>query len=116
MSTRFSIALAGLALTAAACANYKGEGNSFDIEGPVIGVGDHSISIYPQRIVGAEGKAHGWFAPKDKTQVHDNYRDSWCDIKRVGDVFALDGQSESTKDVKPGDWVELQGLYPRLQE
>lgn len=103
---------AGLLLfVAAGCVNpnYDGEGNNFTIEGPVQDVGDNSITIFPIKVLDAEGKAADWFHADDETQVHDNYHNEWCNQKDVGQVYDTAGHIEELSDVREGEWVKLTG-------
>ena len=91
------------------CVDYKGEDSQFVISGPVVDVGEKSVTILPQNVQDAQGEAIGWFESADETQVHDNYKNNWCNIKEVGREFSRNGQVQGLRDVQAGEWVELRG-------
>lgn len=102
-------AIGGGAILLAGCSNLSGEGNEFKVEGRVVSVGDRSVTVETVRVDEAHGDAKGWFDDGKKHQVHNNYKDNWCDMKTVGHEFTAAGVPESLDDLQTGELVELDG-------
>jgi hypothetical protein len=100
-----AITLAGVV----GCGNTSPEKHTFTIEGPVLVVGERSITMMPRNIVETEGKASKWFKETKPTQVHNNYNNDSCDRKTIGKTFSTSNQPEPLSEVEVGEWVRVEG-------